>query len=80
LIWDARRATAPRAGKARVTRIGRDDAIPRGDYSPAAGREQVGNTPDALRLPSETSTLDLRHFQALRVGGRKRFRIVPTDG
>jgi hypothetical protein len=61
-------------------RIGRDDAIPRGDYSPAAGREQVGNTPDALRLPSEPSTLDLRHFQALRVGGRKRFRIVPTDG
>jgi hypothetical protein len=25
-------------------------------------------------------TLDLRRFQALRVGGRKRFRIFPADG
>lgn len=24
-------------------------------------------------------TLDLRHFLALRVGGRKRFRIIPVD-
>ena len=28
---------------------------------------------------TEVLTLDLRHFQALRVGGRKRFRILPTD-
>ncbi|MBK6866303.1 MAG: hypothetical protein IPG91_23715 [Ideonella sp.] len=26
---------------------------------------------------TEVLTLDLRHFQALRVGGRKRFRILP---
>ena len=25
-------------------------------------------------------TLDRRHFEALRAGGRKRFRIVPADG
>lgn len=25
-------------------------------------------------------TLDLRHFEALRVGARKRFRIFPADG
>ncbi len=28
---------------------------------------------------TEILTLDLRHFQALRVGGRRRFRIVPAD-
>jgi predicted nucleic acid-binding protein len=28
---------------------------------------------------SDILTLDLRHFQALRVGGRKRFRILPAD-
>jgi uncharacterized protein len=28
---------------------------------------------------TEVLTLDLRHFQALRVGGRKRFRILPAD-
>jgi predicted nucleic acid-binding protein len=27
----------------------------------------------------EVLTLDLRHFRALRVGGRKRFRILPAD-
>ena len=29
---------------------------------------------------AEVLTLDLRHFQALRIGGRKRFRILPADG
>jgi hypothetical protein len=28
---------------------------------------------------TELLTLDLRHFQALRVGGRKRLRIYPVD-
>jgi hypothetical protein len=28
---------------------------------------------------AEVLTLDLRHFQALRIGGRKRFRIFPVD-
>lgn len=28
---------------------------------------------------TEVLTLDLRHFQALRAGGRKRFRIFPVD-
>lgn len=28
---------------------------------------------------TEILTLDLRHFHALRVGGRRRFRIVPAD-
>ena len=28
---------------------------------------------------TEVLTLDLRHFHALRVGGRKRFRILPGD-
>jgi predicted nucleic acid-binding protein len=28
---------------------------------------------------SEVLTLDLRHFQTLRVDGRKRFRILPVD-
>jgi uncharacterized protein len=28
---------------------------------------------------TQVLTLDLRHFQALRAGGRKRFRILPAD-
>ena len=28
---------------------------------------------------TEVLTLDLRHFQALRVGGRRRFRIYPVE-
>lgn len=28
---------------------------------------------------AEVLTLDMRHFQALRIGGRKRFRILPDD-
>ena len=28
---------------------------------------------------TEVLTLDRRHFQALRVGGRKRFRIFPVE-
>jgi uncharacterized protein len=28
---------------------------------------------------AEVLTLDLRHFQTLRIGGRKRFRILPVD-
>jgi predicted nucleic acid-binding protein len=28
---------------------------------------------------ADVLTLDLRHFQALRIGGRKRFRILPVD-
>ena len=27
---------------------------------------------------TEVLTLDLRHFEALRIGGRKRFRILPV--
>jgi uncharacterized protein len=28
---------------------------------------------------AEVLTLDMRHFQTLRIGGRKRFRILPDD-
>jgi hypothetical protein len=39
----------------------------------------AASTSSIAHWTAEVSTLDLRHFQALRVGGRKRFRIFPVE-
>lgn len=62
-----------------------DDIARAGEIMRRYGDMQVGLADASIvvlaerHATTEVLTLDLRHFQALRVGGRKRFRILPAD-
>lgn len=62
-----------------------DDIARAGEIMHRYGDMQIGLADASIvvlaerHATTEVLTLDLRHFQALRVGGRKRFRILPAD-
>ena len=61
-----------------------DDVARAGEIMRRYGDLQIGLADASIVVlaerygTAEVLTLDLRHFQALRVGARKRFRIVPV--
>jgi hypothetical protein len=72
-------------GAYRLEPFGAEDVARAGEVMRRFGDLQIGLADASIVVLAErhkTSnvlTLDLRHFQALRVGARKRFRILPTD-
>jgi uncharacterized protein len=72
-------------GAYRLESFTADDVERAGEIMSRYGDLQIGLADASIVVlaerhgTSEILTLGLRHFQALRVGGRKRFRIVPVD-
>ncbi|MFO1219311.1 MAG: PIN domain-containing protein [Burkholderiaceae bacterium] len=72
-------------GAYRLEPFGAEDIARAGAIMQRFGDLQIGLADASIVVLAErhgtTSvlTLDLRHFQALRVGARKRFRILPGD-
>jgi hypothetical protein len=62
-----------------------DDLAQAGEVMRRYGDLQIGLADASIVVlaerheTAEVLTLDLRHFQTLRIGGRKRFRILPAD-
>jgi predicted nucleic acid-binding protein len=62
-----------------------DDVARAGEVMRRYGDLQIGLADASIVVlaerhgTAEVLTLDLRHFQTLRIGGRKRFRILPVD-
>lgn len=73
-------------GAYRLERFAADDVERAGEVMRRYGDLQIGLADASIVVlaerhgVAEVLTLDLRHFQALRIGGRKRFRILPVDG
>lgn len=72
-------------GAYRLENFTEDDIARAGEIMRRYGDMQIGLADASIVVLAERHgtadvlTLDLRHFQALRVGGRKRFRIFPVD-
>ncbi|MCC6247988.1 MAG: PIN domain-containing protein [Rubrivivax sp.] len=72
-------------GAYRLESFTADDVARAGDIMRRYGDLQIGLADASVVVLAERHeitevlTLDLRHFQALRIGGRKRFRIFPVD-
>lgn len=72
-------------GAYRLEPFGAEDVARAGEVMQRFGDLQIGLADASIVVLAERHgtasvlTLDLRHFQALRVGARKRFRILPTD-
>lgn len=72
-------------GAYRLESFTADDVERAGEIMRRYGDMQIGLADASIVLlaerrdTTEVLTLDLRHFQALRIGGRKRFRIFPAD-
>lgn len=72
-------------GAYRLESFTADDVARAGDIMRRYGDLQIGLADASIVVLAERHeitevlTLDPRHFQALRIGGRKRFRIFPVD-
>jgi hypothetical protein len=72
-------------GAYRLESFTADDVARAGEVMRRYSDSQIGLTDASIVVlaerhgTAEVLTLDLRHFQALRIGGRKRFRILPVD-
>ena len=72
-------------GAYRLESFTADDVGRAGEIMRRYGDLQIGLADASIVVLAERHgttdilTLDLRHFQALRVGARKRFRILPAD-
>jgi uncharacterized protein len=70
-------------GAYRLEAFGAEDIVRAGDVMRRYGDLQIGLADASIVVlaerhgTNEVLTLDLRHFQALRISGRKRFRILP---
>lgn len=72
-------------GAYRLESFAADDVARAGEIMRRYGDLQIGLADASIVVlaerhgTSEVLTLDLRHFQTLRIGSRKRFRILPAD-
>lgn len=72
-------------GAYRLESFAADDVARAGEVMRRYGDLQIGLADASIVVLAERHgitevlTLDMRHFQTLRIGGRKRFRILPVD-
>jgi uncharacterized protein len=72
-------------GAYRLESFTADDVARAGEIMRRYGNLEIGLADASIVVlaerhgTAEILTLDLRHFETLRIGGRKRFRIVPVD-